>query len=442
MRVARWCVRALALAAAVAGAAGCGKKGPPIAPMLRIPAPVDKIAAARLGSDVYVTVAVPAANIDESVPVDIGRIEVYGYTGRVPPTRARWAELGDLVATIPVAPLPEGVLKPAPTDLPPPTGEAAPGLAVTVLDRLTPDALEQGRVFVDPRRPEPAAIGGPAIPLPTVMRRFYLAIPFSRRGRPGPPGAQAELPLTPLPDPPGGLRVSHDAAGLQLAWEPAGGLLGFLLDRGLPPEPTPFVVPPPPPGAVAPLQTATVDSAIPPGPTTYNVYRELAPDPLALPSRNVPGPWSAPLPAPVNPAPLAATSTTDAPALEREHCYVVRAQRGSVMSEPSPRVCMTPVDLAPPATPGGLAAVPSEGSISLIWEPNSEIDLAGYLVLRSEPGDATLRQLTEAPITEARYRDMTVQPGRRYIYSVVAVDSRLPLPNVSAESAPVEETAR
>ena len=112
------------------------------------------------------------------------------------------------------------------------------------------------------------------------------------------------------------------------------------------------------------------------------------------------------------------------------------------MSEPSPRVCVTPVDAAPPAPPGGLAAVPSEGSISLIWEPNSELDLAGYLVLRSEPGDATLRQLTEAPIAEARYRDTTVQPGRRYIYSVVAVDSQLPLPNVSAESPRVEDTAR
>ena len=141
-------------------------------------------------------------------------------------------------------------------------------------------------------------------------------------------------------------------------------------------------------------------------------------------------------------APLPATSAVDVPALGRAHCYIVRAQRGPVMSEPSPRVCVTPVDAAPPAPPGGLAAVPSEGSISLIWEPNSELDLAGYLVLRSEPGDATLRQLTEAPIAEARYRDTTVQPGRRYIYSVVAVDSQLPLPNVSAESPRVEDTAR
>jgi len=96
----------------------------------------------------------------------------------------------------------------------------------------------------------------------------------------------------------------------------------------------------------------------------------------------------------------------------------------------------------PPAPPAGVAAVPSEGGISLIWEPNSELDLGGYLVLRGEPGDATLGQLTAAPIAEARFRDTTVQPGTRYIYAVVAVDTRLPLPNVSAASVPVEETAR
>ena len=103
---------------------------------------------------------------------------------------------------------------------------------------------------------------------------------------------------------------------------------------------------------------------------------------------------------------------------------------------------MTPVDVFPPSVPAGLAAVPSEGGISLIWEPNAEPDVGGYLVLRREAGDDTLRQLTAAPVGDARSRDTDVQPGKRYIYSVVAVDTRVPLPNVSAESARVEETAR
>jgi len=273
---------------------------------------------------------------------------------------------------------------------------------------------------------------------PTVLRRFYLAIPFSQRGRPGPPGTQAELALTRLPEPPTDVRVSYAPTTLSLAWEPSGGLLGFLLDRPLPPEPLPFETPQPP----GPVVPQPVDASVPPGPTTYNVYRELAPDPFVLPPAVTLPLWRVAAPMALNPAPLAATSITDAVDFGRARCYIVRAQRGAVMSEPSPPVCITPTDVFSPSAPAGLAAVPSEGGISLIWEPNAELDLGGYLVLRREAGDATLRQLTDTPIGEARYRDIAVQPGTRYVYSVVAVDTQLPLPNISVQSELVEETAR
>jgi hypothetical protein len=237
------------------------------------------------------------------------------------------------------------------------------------------------------------------------------------------------------------VRVAYTEIGISLAWEPSGGLLGFLLDKGLAPEPTPFdplilnVQPPPPPA----------DAAVPPGPTAYNVYRELAPDPLALPPSSDTPMWGTVVPLPVNPAPLAATSASDEIEFGRVRCYTVRAIRGTappVVSEPSSPVCVTPIDVYAPVAPAGLAAVPSEGGISLIWEPNSEIDLGGYLVLRGEPGDATLRQLTHTPVVEARYRDTDVRPGTRYVYAVVALDTQLPLPNASDVSERVEETAR
>jgi hypothetical protein len=245
--------------------------------------------------------------------------------------------------------------------------------------------------------------------------------------------------LTGLPDAPTGLSATYSPASLSLTWEPSGGLMGFLLDRAMPPEPLPYdtLVVPTQPAAAAPA----ADASVPAGPTTYNVYREIAPDPFLLPPAARPA-WNVPMPAALNPAPLAATATTDTLDGGRARCYTVRAQRGTVMSEASPPLCVAPVDVFPPAAPTGLAAVPSEGGISLIWEPSAELDLGGYLVLRRDGTDATLRQLTDTPIVDARFRDTTVTPGVRYTYSVVAVDAQLPLPNMSAESEPVEEIAR
>ena len=429
------CLAAMAILAAAAGS--CGKKGPPLAPFVRIPAGVEMLTASRLGNDVYVTVTVPTTNIDMSVPIDITRIDVYGYTGSVAPTALRWPELGTVVASIPVVPptvdADNRLLPQLPTDK-----GAIPGAAVTIVETLTAEDFVQGPVFVDPRL---AGLPPPPAPAaPPVMRRFYLAIGFSQRGRPGPGGAQADLVLTNLPDPPTGLRVEYAPTALSVTWEPSGGLVGFLLDRSLPPEPLPYVAPivPTPPAAPA---TQAVDASLPAGPTTYNVYRELAPDPFALPVPPQPA-WSVPAPVALNPAPLAATTITDTLDGGRTRCYTVRARRGTVMSEASPPFCVTPVDVFPPVPPTGLASVPSEGGISLIWEPNAELDLGGYLVLRRDAGDATLRQLTNRPIAEARYRDTEVKAGTRYVYSVVAVDSQVPLPNVSAPSQPIEETAR
>jgi hypothetical protein len=435
-------VRAVCMLALIAGMGGtaCGKKGPPIPPNVRIPAAVAKIDATRLGNDIYVTLTVPSTNIDESVPIDIQRIDIYGYTGVTPPPMARFPELASVVATVPVVAPPkldEDAPPPPPSD---PLAGALPGATVTIVDRLEEDESIQGKVYIDPR----AAVSTPppvtTVEPPSALRRFYVAIPFSLRDRPGPPGMQAELVLTALPDAPLDLRARYDASTISLTWAPSGGLLGFLLDRALPAESTPFVA------SVQESATANSqpapDAGVPAGPTTYNVYREVGPDFAELRPSNATPTWTTALPTPINSTALSGTSATDDLLPGRRHCYTVRSQRGTIMSEPSPRMCITPVDIFPPSRPTGLAAVPSEGGISLIWEPNGEVDLDGYLVLRREAGDATLRQLTATPVAEARYRDTDVQPGKRYVYSVVAVDTQVPLPNVSAESELVEETAR
>ena len=143
-RLVRAAVAAAVLAAPMFGW-GCGKKGAPLAPFVRIPAAVEKITASRFGDTVYVTLMVPMTNIDTSIPVDIARIDVYGYTGRVAPTRARWAELGTVVATIPVAPPPVGEAGAPP---PPPSAEATTAdlAAPVVILRMVPRTACQPRV--------------------------------------------------------------------------------------------------------------------------------------------------------------------------------------------------------------------------------------------------------------------------------------------------------
>ena len=98
----------------------------------------------------------------------------------------------------------------------------------------------------------------------------------------------------------------------------------------------------------------------------------------------------------------------------RERCYTVRAVRTvdglAVESEAAPERCVTPADTFPPAAPAGLTAVASEGAINLIWDPNAETDLAGYLVLRASAPSADLAPVTPTPITETTFSD-TVPAG-------------------------------
>jgi hypothetical protein len=80
------------------------------------------------------------------------------------------------------------------------------------------------------------------------------------------------------------------------------------------------------------------------------------------------------------------------------------------------------MDFTPPAPPLGLVAVPGPGGIALIWEPNAESDLLGYLVYRRELPALTSSRLTEAPVPTTTYLDRTAQTGKSYVYTVTAVD--------------------
>lgn len=95
-------------------------------------------------------------------------------------------------------------------------------------------------------------------------------------------------------------------------------------------------------------------------------------------------------------------------------------------------------DVFPPALPAGLQAVfsgnPQNKFIDLIWNPNSESDLAGYNVYRRRKGGGFTRINSEL-VTTPSYRDSKVAGGHEYFYAVTAVDLR------ANESGRSEETS-
>jgi len=115
----------------------------------------------------------------------------------------------------------------------------------------------------------------------------------------------------------------------------------------------------------------------------------------------------------------------------------------------SPPAQVAAKQIFPPAAPQGLAVVPVWGSdgkpaMDLHWEPNTEAELAGYQVYCVERFShralASRRMVSGGKLlTAPAFSDRDLTPGNSYQYSVVAVDTK---GNISAESAPVQETAR
>src|SRR4029079_7354192 len=109
-----------------------------------------------------------------------------------------------------------------------------------------------------------------------------------------------------------------------------------------------------------------------------------------------------------------------------QRCYVVRTVETvgglTIESDAATTKCEKLVDTFPPAVPKDVKAIPSEGAINRIWEPNTEKDLGGYIVMRGAAApDAPLEPVTPSPIQEPSFKD-TVQAGVAYAYAVKAVD--------------------
>jgi hypothetical protein len=115
------------------------------------------------------------------------------------------------------------------------------------------------------------------------------------------------------------------------------------------------------------------------------------------------------------------------PGVEAEPGSSTCASYTSVEGDDSPARRIYAHDVFPPAVPAGLQAVASGVGqppfIDLIWSPDNEADLAGYNIYRREQESPPVKINSDVVNTPA-FRDTNVQSGRKYFYSVSAVDLR------------------
>jgi hypothetical protein len=117
------------------------------------------------------------------------------------------------------------------------------------------------------------------------------------------------------------------------------------------------------------------------------------------------------------------------------------AKIAEVEGEDSRSATVIAADVFPPEVPKNLEAVASgvgqKPFIDLSWTPDTDADLAGYIVYCQEPGSNRWSRISSKLFSTPAYRDENIVPGRTYTYVVTAVDVR---GHESDRSEPSSET--
>ena len=332
---------AVAIVAVTIAAAGCGKKGPPLPPLVRVPIAPAEVSVTRRGSSVAIQFVVPSSNTDGSRPADLTRVDVFALTGPATTSAEEVVKSGMRLATLRVNPARDPDEAPADDE------------RKAVSAQPKGDGLEQGESGRIEEHLAPEMLTG-ADP------RSYVVVGFNKRGRSGPPSTPSAVPLVEPPAPPARPDVTYDEAHITVTWP------------------------------------AAYDADMP----SFHVYDAARGSERRLTDK------------PVS-EPRFADSRLE---WGKERCFLIRAVKSvdglTVESDASDVACVTPKDTFPPAAPRNLQGVQAEGVVNLIWDPNQEKDLAGYIVLRAV-GSEELTPVTPEPISGQQFTS-PVPSGARH----------------------------
>ena len=339
----------------------CGAPGVPIPPSLELAKPVSDLRGARKGDKVYLAWTVPSRTVDRQ------SVRHPGATRICRSLNAPVSDCKHPVADVPASPMPA----PASTG----TNTPSPKVEAAYIDVL-PESLQKQD--------------------PTGSLAYAVSVQ-NESGRSAGLSNQVQVPSAPTLPPPEHFRAEAKSDGVLLSWD-------------CPPAPATS-------GAI-----------------TYKLRIYRREQGKQSNTRVSDASLAECSPAqPVSPLPEFLDQT-----FEWEEHYDYRATLVTVVPEPGkPQVEVegddTPVvqvfahDVFPPAVPAGLQAVFSGVGqapfVDLVWSPDTEADLAGYNIFRHEAGGQPAR-LNSEPVKTPAFRDPNVQPGKKYFYSVSAVDER------------------
>ena len=343
--------------------AGCASPGEPIERKAPVPEPVKDLAAMQLGNDVVLTFTLPTEALDHRHLDQTPTVEIYrGF----PPSASAGAA----------------------------ASSAGPNraLLVTIPGSVVDQYTNRGAVrYSDTLKTEDFA----QHPNATVE---YMIRTRESEKKPSPDSNLATLRVYPAPLPIADVKTVFTRSSVDLTWTP--------------PQKTP--IGDTPPIATYRIYRSEVESVSEPGATVPDADLKLK-------------------------TPLMKIGESDSPAYSdvqavagTPYVYSVRSvvqySGASIESSDSNLAAITPRDLFPPAAPQGvvIVPVPAQGDapahLELSWAISPEPDIAGYYVYRSDSQGTRGERQNQDLLLTPTFRDISVTPGKRYFYSVTAVD--------------------